>query len=229
MMPATPEFTNRATANCVSDALTYEAPFLIEKLLKDHIVQSPEEGEALFTEVKRYIVLVTSDRTKIWEMHSLRIDEVWHQFILFTWEYMDFCKRFFGGYVSHSPSNAPKTEVMKSAKVSTFEDFRNRYEEIFGLELPDAWFDEKSITTGRRILNRDASTVTLGVEDGMVDLVSAKGDVLFSVNELAREALLFIVRTGAFYVRELPGDLTDDEKVDLIATLVEHKVLRVGS
>jgi hypothetical protein len=38
----------------------------------------------------------------------------------------------------------------------------------------------------------------------------------------------FIAETGAFYVRELPGGLGDDEKIALIATLVEHKLLRLA-
>ena len=48
------------------DALTYEAPFLIEKLVKDCVVETPEEGEELFTEVKRWIALIRTDRTKDW-------------------------------------------------------------------------------------------------------------------------------------------------------------------
>jgi hypothetical protein len=62
----------------------------------------------------------------------------------------------------------------------------------------------------------------------MIDLLTPAGDVLVSVNEFARDALSFVARTGAFYVRELPGDLTDDEKVALVATLVEYRILRVG-
>jgi hypothetical protein len=50
-----------------------------------------------------------------------------------------------------------------------------------------------------------------------------------SINDVARGALAFLTQTGVFYVRELPGDLTDEEKVALIATLVEYKLLRVGS
>jgi len=61
----------------------------------------------------------------------------------------------------------------------------------------------------------------------MVDLIGHDGIVLFSVSELAGEALQFVAGTAAFYVRELPGDLTDDEKVGLISTLVDAKLLRV--
>jgi hypothetical protein len=62
----------------------------------------------------------------------------------------------------------------------------------------------------------------------MVDLADHNGAVLISVSDLAREALDFIARTGAFYVRELPGGLTSDEKVGLISTMVDARLLRVG-
>jgi hypothetical protein len=122
--------------------LAFEAPFLIEKLLKEHIAENPEEAEALFSEVKKFIVLSRSDETKIWEMYSLRIDEAWHQFILFTTQYMEFCQRFFGRYVHHSPSNSPKSEVENSVPVASFDMFRCRYEELFKSPLPDLWYDE---------------------------------------------------------------------------------------
>ena len=210
------------------DALAYEAPFLIEKLLKEQIVETPEEAQVLFTEVKRYIILAFLDETMHWEMYSLRIDEVWHQFVLFTREYIDFSTRFFGRYIHHTPGNAPESAAISDAKGS-LEGFKQRYEEQFGVPLPNIWYDEKSVTTRRRVINHNAGKLTLRDGDGMIDLVDATGDVLLSVNELAREALAFISQTGAFYVRELPGDLTDEEKVALIATLVKYKLLRVGS
>jgi hypothetical protein len=104
------EIAARARASRAFDSLDYEAPFLIEKLVKDRIVEAPEEAEALFTEVKRYVVITALDRTKRWHMYSRRVDECWHQFILFTWQYFDFCKRYFGRYIPHSPGNAPKAK-----------------------------------------------------------------------------------------------------------------------
>jgi hypothetical protein len=219
----------RATAQCSSEAMAYEAPFLIEKLLKDHIVESAEEGEALFAEVKRYFVLARSDVGKIWQMHSLRIDEVWHQFVLFTRQYMDFCQRFFGGYIPHNPGNAPETKIAAAVETASFEQFRNRYEALFGAPLPDLWYDERNVTIRRRVINEHAGSLALRDDDGMVDLLGPGGDVLLSVNELARDALAFVARTGAFYVRELPGDLDDDEKIALVAALVESRLLRLAS
>jgi len=218
-----------ATAQCFAEAMAYEAPFLIEKLQKDHIVENAKEGEALFAEVKRYFVLARSDGSKIWQMHSLRIDDVWHQFVLFTRQYMDFCQRFFGGYIPHSPGNAPETKIAAVVETASFEQFRNRYEALFGTPLPDLWYDERNVTIRRRVINEHAGVLTLREDDGMVDLLRPDGDLLFSINDFARDALTFVARTGAFYVRELPGELDDDEKIALVAALVENKLLRLAS
>ncbi len=213
----------------VMDALEYEAPYVIEKLVKTRIVETADEGEALFKEVKRYLVLGRMDETKIWQMHSLRVDEAWHQFILYTKQYSDFCQRFFGRYLHHRPSNAPKeTEEAATIPVASFVMFRDRYEELFGTPLPDIWYDERSVTPGRRVLNEQAGHLTLRDSGEMLELVAPTEDVLLAVNEVAREALGFVCRTGAFYVRELPGGLTAQEKVALIAALVECRVLRVA-
>lgn len=209
-------------------ALEFEAPYLIEKLLKDHVVESAEEGSALFTEVKRYLVLNQIDRTKAWKMYSLRVDEVWHQFVLFTVEYYTFCDKYFGHYAHHAPSNAPDPGFGHRAPEATFAEFADRYRETFGTELPDVWDDSTCITPNRRIVNEFAGQFELGATNDLIDLIGRNGRILFSVSEIARDALRFVSDTGAFYVRELPGDLTDDEKIALIATLIDMKVLRVG-
>jgi hypothetical protein len=217
-----------AVSSVAIDALAYQAPFLTEKLLKARIAQTSGEAEALFMEAKKYLVLAQSDHTKIWQMHSLRVDEAWHQFILFTAQYADFCQRFFGRYIHHSPSNAPKAEKAKATPVASFAEFRARYQELFGSALPDLWYDERCITLERRLLNERAGLLTVRHENEAIELVAPDGEVLFSVNEIAREALAFVARTGAFHVRELPGELNDDEKLALTAALVKYRILRVA-
>jgi hypothetical protein len=191
------------------------------------IIDTPEEAQALFIEVKRYMVIAALDPTKGWHMYSLLIDECWHQFILFTRQYIEFCKRYFGRYIPHSPSNAPETKSAASVEPTTFQQFNERYEELFGAPVPDLWYDARNITTHRRVLNDHAGQLILRDEAGMVELSNPRG-MLLSANELARDALAFIARTGAFYVRELPGDLDDDEKITLVATLVQCKLLRLA-
>ena len=212
------------------DALHHEAPYLIEKMLKERVVESPEQADALFTEVKRYLILNQVDRSKSWKMFSLHVDEAWHQFVLFTVEYMAFCGEYFGHYVHHAPSNAPDPgpEFGERAPTATFAEFGERYREVFGLELPGIWHDATCVAPNRRVLNDRVGQFELSSADGMVDLIAHNGRVLFSVNDIALHALRFVTSTGAFYVRELPGELADDEKVALIANLVDMNLLRVG-
>jgi hypothetical protein len=101
-------------------ALNHEAPFLIEKLVKDRIVETASEAEALFTEVKRFLVLAQADNTAKLQMYSRRVDECWHQFVLFTAQYFEFCQRYFGRYVPHRPGNAPESSSAGAGHESSF-------------------------------------------------------------------------------------------------------------
>lgn len=223
------------TEHEIRSALTYEAPFLIEKLRKKHIVETTEEAEALFLEVKRYLVaahLVTPGGAEC-SMYSQLVDEAWHQFVLFTREYTSFCLRYFGRYIHHNPSNAPKhvheDEDELPQPMMTLAQFEEHYRTLFGVTLPDVWYDERNVRLYRR-LSRGWATMTVArAEDGMVAILNGTGEVLLSVNEMALPALEFLVRNPTFFARELPGDLTDDEKLGLISTLVEHSLLRVAA
>ena len=221
--------SNHPTDATLRDALAYDAPFLIEKLVKDRIADSVADGEALFNEVKKYFVLSRSDRSRTWEMQSLRIDEVWHQFVLFTRQYGEFCQRFFGEYIHHSPGNSPDSKGTPSREVASFELFQHRYEEMFGVPIPLLWFDYMSVAPHRRVFNDRAGNLMVQRDGEMAALLTNAGDVVMSVSELASDALAFVARTGVFYVRELPGELNDEEKTALIAALVEQRVLRLAA
>jgi len=212
------------------EVLRYEAPFLIEKLLKERIVDTQEEGEALFSEVKKYLVMCKAAPDVLWNVYSARVDKVWHEFVLFTREYAAFCQRFFGEYLQHSPSNAPKPEGTNNSgrQESTFPAFQSQYEALFGMPLPDAWFDERNVTLSSRVLYDGAGRSTVSIEEGMATLIYADGEVLLSVSDIATDALQFMCENGAFYVRELPGDLTDEEKTGLVSTMVENRLLRAA-
>lgn len=211
-------------------ALDYEAPFLIERLMKEQIAGTEEEAEELFAEAKKYLVLTQIDESKIWQMHSMRVDDAWHHFILFTGLYTKFCRDYFGRYVHHSPGNDP--EVADASEegrpVASFAMFHDRYAEIFGSPLPDVWYDHRNITLHRRVVNEYAGLLTTGRCDNQADLFDPSGRPLMSTNPIAADALAFIARTGAFYVRELPGGLTGEEQIALIEVLAEQMVLKVS-
>jgi predicted pyridoxine 5'-phosphate oxidase superfamily flavin-nucleotide-binding protein len=212
------------------EALAFDAPYVVDKLVKDRIADTLAEAGQLFSEAKRFIVLCTVTADVACEMFSVRVDEAWHQFILYTAEYTDFCRRYFGRYVSHRPNNAPAGGRSREHPVTTgsmsFADFRRRYEEFFGEPLPDVWYDIRSVTPARRVIADSAREWTLTRRNGLVDLRDGSGHVVLSVDDLAAEALDFARRTGAFYVRELPGGLTDDEKTVLVEALMISGLVR---
>lgn len=209
------------------ELLAFEAPYLIDRLIKYCIVRTGDEGELLLKELIKYMVLCRSDEGVPWQMHSLLIDEVWHQFVLYTDAYGEFCDRYLGGYFGHSPANAPNDSPPRDAP-PTFIEFRDRYESFFGEALHDVWYDETNVQVWRRVFNLFPHEWRCKPRGDLIDVSRVGEDVVASYDRLAEVALKFVAQTGAFYVRELPGDLTDEEKVGLISSLVHCRLLRIG-
>ncbi|BBX06181.1 glycine-rich domain-containing protein [Mycolicibacterium aichiense] len=207
-------------------ALAYPAPFVIERLVKDRVADTAEAAELLFTEAKKYLVLCEATPEMSFGMPSAMVDQAWHAFILFTTEYTDFGHRFFGRYVHHSPVVDYDPAAQPQSNIGSFNDFQGRYQELFGEPLPAIWYDDTSVTPSRRVLREDF--LHIDADDETVAVIDDSGETVLQVNSLAREALDFIAGTGDFYVRELPGGLTDEEKVGLIEALVRSRVLRLA-
>ena len=208
-------------------ALAFSAPYVVDRLLKDRVVDTPAAAEQLFTEAKRYLVLCAATPQMSFGMHSAMVDAAWHTFILFTAEYAEYGHRYFGDYLHHSPVADHDTEV-PLLKVASFNDFEQRYEELFGQPLPTVWYDDTSVVPSRRVINDGAGILIADCDYHTVRLIDGTGAAVLYVDALARDAVDFIARTRDFYVRELPGDLTDDEKVGVVQTLVRSGVLRVA-
>ncbi len=208
-------------------ALAFTAPFVTDRLLDDRVADSPEQAELLFTEAKKYLVLCDATPGMTFGMHSAMVDEAWHTFILFTAEYSDYGHRYFGNYLHHAPAAAGDHGV-PAQNTASFNDFRRRYEELFGEPLPSIWYDDTCVVPSRRVVNDRAGALVLTTDADTVHLVDDTGATVLSVNALARDALEFITATRDFYVRELPGDLTDDEKVGVVGPLVRSGVLRLA-
>jgi hypothetical protein len=211
------------------EALSYKAPFLAQKLVKEQIVASAREAEELFTELLRYLVLGRMYPHKYWYMASRLVDEAWHQFVLFTRQYMAFCQRYFGQYLHHQPGMSP--DVPELTVSASFADFCEHYAQHFGAPPPELWQDTHWIALSRRIIvNESLCPVIIDRDDltGMIAVSSHRGPVV-AVSAIAQEAMEFIWRTKAFFVRELPGGLTDDEKLGLIEVLVAREAVYLAT
>ena len=211
-----------------SALLEFPAPYLVEKLVNLRVVETAAEAEALFVEVKRHLLLALTLEDRALPVFSTRVDEAWHQFILFTREYHDFCKRFAGRYLHHSPRESTGSGQGKSPL--RFEEFSVEYERRFG-PLSPLWHDHLAVSRNTR-LRRPGHGEPMHVdrEDSRAVLLRSSSPpvVLCRVDTRAEPALRFIAREPAFLVREIPGPLSDEERVSLARPLVQFRILQLA-
>jgi hypothetical protein len=206
----------------MQEYVAFRAPYVIEKLVMNKTCATAAEAEALFEEAKRYLWLQESDRSLAFPMFSLRVDEAWHQFVLFSVEYTSFCERFFGRYLHHAPANAPPTHATREA---TWDEFVDAYEKLFGARPPALWDDALSVCGDRRVI-RDRD-VEVRREGDKVALYEGE-QLLLRVDAWGEPALAFVARYPIFYVRELPG-LKDADRRALVRGLMASRTLRVAA
>lgn len=78
---------------------------------------SEDEAEDIFRETIKFLYIVRLP--KIYIMDDLVIlDEMWHNFILFTKEYHRFCTEHFGKYLHHLPASKKEKEEANARAVA---------------------------------------------------------------------------------------------------------------
>jgi len=92
-------------------------------------------------EFRKYMLLRRIYRSQVLPMPSKLVDEVWHQFILFTKDYHNFCNYVFGEYIHHQPTTASRQPSRKS-----IQQFYRSYRAQFG-EPPSIWDSEENALT----------------------------------------------------------------------------------
>ncbi len=206
----------------------FQAPYLVEKLVNLRVVGTAAEAEALFVEVKRHLFLALTLDDRTLPVFSTRIDEAWHQFILFTREYHDFCTRFAGHYLHHSPRESSSSG--RGSKPLTFEEFVVEYERRFG-KLSELWHDHLAVSPTTRLRRPGYGGALDASREGSRAVLMQSGSppvVLCRTDARAEPALRFIAREPAFLVRELPGPLSDAERVSLARPLVRFRILQLA-
>ena len=111
----------------------YNPTFLKEKLIVKENKFNEEEFNILFKELKNFLLIKSMFPTKKVYMINKKIYLLWHEFILYTKEYTNFCNLFFRSYIHHSPNNWSK--LNKEGK-ETSENFFELYQKVFG-EIPN--------------------------------------------------------------------------------------------
>ena len=91
-----------------------------------------EESEDIFEQVKKWLWLANHRRRAgireglSIDLSLVVIDEMWHNFVLFTREYAEFCDRYFGYYLHHGPA----TEAEDREHAERLQSYASREERI---------------------------------------------------------------------------------------------------
>ncbi len=73
-----------------------------ERMLKERLTWKDYDFEWRYFELKRYFVL--NSLLKTVPMFSSHVDELWHEMLMFTKDYEAFSKKFYGGFLHHTPN-----------------------------------------------------------------------------------------------------------------------------
>jgi hypothetical protein len=76
-----------------------------DRVIKEHPKWADYEFEWTFFELKRYFVM--NSLLKSVPMFSTRVDDIWHEMLMFTREYETFSKKFYHELLHHTPNNDP--------------------------------------------------------------------------------------------------------------------------
>jgi len=109
-------------------AIIQAAPYLADKLAQHCQLGSCSTEQAL-TEVLRFLLLSSKGKALT---PSHRVDLVWHQFILATRVYSEFCTKCYDNYLHHTPSNDSLENQQQFQLCLTL------YRQAFG--TPNVWF-----------------------------------------------------------------------------------------
>lgn len=95
---------NNIFAGGAEAVLAYEHEGVVLKLMKNHGM-AKEKAESVWMDTKRFLYLCGWKDDKSFSMTpTADIDKGWHEFILFTREYRDFCVKNFGEFIHHEPN-----------------------------------------------------------------------------------------------------------------------------
>jgi hypothetical protein len=120
-------------------ALAYQNQEIVDRFLDDWDV-APVEAQQLFDDVKRFLYLQAVCGREVPMSATIgMIDEMWHNFALFTVEYAAYCDSVYGRFLHHAPTShgAPPTPEQM---VAEFRRLRELVLANLGVETLLRWF-----------------------------------------------------------------------------------------
>lgn len=126
-------------ATLLDRIMGYEHPALLERMEVKYS-WSKEKAEELFGEMKKFLYLCATNDGAMAPPED--IDEIWHNFILFTGDYADFCKQVVGIFLHHQPL----TQAQRAqSDGSMIENTLVAAQFAFGDDLPEKYWSFQKI------------------------------------------------------------------------------------
>lgn len=79
-------------------------PGLLDKLSQKHPELQRKETALVSSGLRQFFLAYLMSGQRFVSMPSQVVDDLWHEFILYTREYKAFCNNAFGGFLHHSPA-----------------------------------------------------------------------------------------------------------------------------
>lgn len=114
--------SKRSSICGLKEAVAYRNDEVVERFIGNYDL-SREDAEQIFLETKKWVWLLacaTQDRRMgqrvprlVIDNYLIFIDEMWHNFILFTKDYQEFCDENFGFFIHHNPTPQNIKEALR--------------------------------------------------------------------------------------------------------------------
>jgi len=119
----------------MAEAVLAARPLLGQKLARA-LFCTPADSRQALTEVIKFLILAAdyaAENSAGQLTPSARVDLAWHEFILFTRTYADFCNQNFGKLIHHEPS------VDHEVNSRQYSNTLSRYRMRFGQPPAEYW------------------------------------------------------------------------------------------
>lgn len=137
----------------LSEILDYKNPGVIRRFQKEN-PQKSDRAEQIFEDLKLFFWgtrrhLLDKNQAPhdealnfffIMDDDMREIDQMWHIFLLYTRDYMEFCQKHFGEYLHHQPDLVPVFETRGFEFETNLEKFLNYNVDLFGEDVLRRWF-----------------------------------------------------------------------------------------
>lgn len=121
-------------SSVLADLSKYQNQDVIARFLQRYRV-SEDEANLLFQEVKKLLWLFGVLREKkirdvlYIDISMIMLDEMWHNFAIFTHDYEAFCKKYCNGLIYHAPASVESKRKQVKQRTDNYQEWLKKVEQ----------------------------------------------------------------------------------------------------